>query len=147
MKLEASPIANGAIGMVQIQSQLANLRLQLQDIKKGKEGQEDLWCKKCRMDGHTKDNYLTFMNYVAFGAPNPLNGKGLPWCLICQSRGNHDEECVYLQKVVSTPANLFCKFCRSVGHNEKDCRAYQLLKEKRGDTLMKNEGFPQNEQA
>ena len=77
MKMEASPIADGAACMVQIQSQLANLTLQLQDIKKGKEGQEDLWCTKCRMDGHIKDNYLTFMNYVASGAPNPLNGKGL----------------------------------------------------------------------
>ena len=36
MKLEASPIAYGAARMVQIQSQLANLTLQLQDIKKGK---------------------------------------------------------------------------------------------------------------
>ena len=78
MKLEASPIADGAVGMVQIQLQLANLTLQLQDIKKGKEAKEDLWCTKCRMDRHNKDNYSTFMNYVASGAPNPLNGQGLP---------------------------------------------------------------------
>ena len=98
------------------------------------------------MDKHTKDNCTTFMNYVACGALNPINGQGLPWCCICHSRGHHDEECVYLQKVVSTPANLFCKFCRLVGHDEKDCRAYQLLKEKTIDTyLMKNEGFPQVE--
>ena len=82
MKLEASPIGNGAAGMVQIQSHLANLMIQLQDIKKGKESQKDLWCTKCRTDGHTKDNCLTFMNYVASGAPNPLNGKGIPWCRI-----------------------------------------------------------------
>ena len=78
MKLEASPIADGAERMVHIQLQLANLTLQLQDIKKGKEGQVDLWCTKCRTDGHTKDNCPTFMNYVTSGAPNPLNGKGLP---------------------------------------------------------------------
>ena len=126
MKLEASPIGDGAAGMVQIQSQLANLTIQLQDIKKGKESHEYLWCTKCRMDGHTKDNYLTFMNYVTFGAPNPLNGQGLPWCHICQSRGHRDEECVYLQKIVSTPANLICKFCKSVGHEKKYCRSYQL---------------------
>ena len=46
MKLEASPISNGAAGMVQIQSQLANLTIQLQDIKKGKESHKDLWCIK-----------------------------------------------------------------------------------------------------
>ena len=78
MKLEASPIADGTTRMVQIQSQLANLTLQLQDIKKGKEGQENLWFTKCRTDGHTNDKCPTFMNYVASGAPNPLNGKGLP---------------------------------------------------------------------
>ena len=37
MKLEASPFGENAIGMNQIQTQLANLMLQLQDIKKGKE--------------------------------------------------------------------------------------------------------------
>ena len=37
MKLEASPIGNGVVGMVQIQSQLDNLTIQLQEIKKGKE--------------------------------------------------------------------------------------------------------------
>ena len=78
MKLEASPIVDGAAEIVQIQSQLANFTLQLQDIKKGKEGQEELWCTKCRMDGQTKDNCSTFMNYVTFGAPNPLNGKMIP---------------------------------------------------------------------
>ena len=98
------------------------------------------------MDGHTKDNCLTFLNYVVSGAPNPLNGHGLPWCRICQSRGHHDEEFLYLQKIVSTLINLFCKFCKLVGHDEKDCRAYQLLKEKTIDTyLMKNERFAQDE--
>ena len=146
MKLEASPIDDDVVGMVQIQSQLDNLTIQLQDIKKGKEAQEDLWCTKRRMDRHTKDNFLTFMSYISSGAPNPLNGHGLPWCCICQSRGHREEECLYLQKVVVTPTNLFCKFYKLVGHEEKDCRAYQLLKEKTIDTyLVKNEGQPQAE--
>ena len=130
MNLEASPIGDSAVGMVQIQSQLANLMIQLQDIKNGKESQEYLWCTKCRTERHTKDNFLTFLNYVRSGAPNPLNGHGIPWCCICQSRGHRDEECLYLQKVVSTPASLLYKFCKSVGHDEKYCRAYQLLKKK-----------------
>ena len=37
MKLEASPISDDTEGMVQIQSQLANMMIQLQDIKKRKE--------------------------------------------------------------------------------------------------------------
>ena len=96
MKLEASPISDGAVGMMQIQSQLANLTIQLQDIKKGKEAQEYLWCKKCRTNGHTKDNCVTFMNYVSSSAPNPLNGHGLPWSHIFQTRGHHNEDCLYL---------------------------------------------------
>ena len=44
MKLEASPIGDGATGMIQIQSQLANLTLQLQDMKRRKEAHKDLQC-------------------------------------------------------------------------------------------------------
>ena len=47
MKLEASPIGDGAIGMIQIQSQLDNITIQIQYIKRGKEVQEDLWCMRC----------------------------------------------------------------------------------------------------
>ena len=45
MKLEASPIGDGVARMIQIQSQLDNLTIQLQDIKRGKELQEDLYCR------------------------------------------------------------------------------------------------------
>ena len=44
MKLEASQVGETAIGMDQIQAQLANLTLQLQDIKKAKEDCEYIWC-------------------------------------------------------------------------------------------------------
>ena len=44
MKLEASPVGETGIGMSQIQSQLENLSIQLQYIKKGKEVCEELWC-------------------------------------------------------------------------------------------------------
>ena len=44
--------------------------------------------------------------------------------------------------------NLFCKFCKLVGHEEKDRREDQLLKENTIDTyLMKNEGLDQVEPA
>ena len=80
------------------------------------------------------------MNYVVAGASNPLNTQGMPWCSICHTRCHKDEECLYLQKIVSSPASLYYKFCKSVGHDEKDCRALQLLQEKMMDTyLMKND--------
>ena len=44
MKLEASPVGESAVGMNQIQAQVANLMLQLQDIKKAKENHHDIWC-------------------------------------------------------------------------------------------------------
>ena len=43
MKLEASPVGETTVGMNQIQAQLANLTLQLQDIKKAKEYHNELW--------------------------------------------------------------------------------------------------------
>ena len=64
MKLESLPIRNIDIGITQIQSQLANLTVQLEDIKRGKEVQEELWFTRCRIDGHHKDNRSTLMNYI-----------------------------------------------------------------------------------
>ena len=88
------------------------------------------------------------MNYLALGTPNPINSQGMPWCRICQTRGHRSEECLYLQKIVSAPSNLYCKFCRSMGHNEKYSRAYQLLQEKTIDIyLMKNDEQMQDERA
>ena len=72
MKLEASPIAETSAGMVHIQNQLANLTLQLHEMKKGKEVREEVWCTKCRIEGHSREHYSVFVEYLASGAPNPL---------------------------------------------------------------------------
>ena len=80
MKQESSLIRDGGTGMMQIQSQLDNMTVQLHDIKKGKDACEDLWCTICRTDGHTKDNYPSYMKYISSGAPNPLRTHGLPLC-------------------------------------------------------------------
>ena len=126
--------------MNQIQSQLVNLTIQLQYIKKGKYSREEVWCTLCCIEGNHKDQCLDFYDYLQSGAPNPLSQGGLPWCKICQTRGHRHKECVYLQKVVSKPTNLFCNFCPFVGHKEKDCRAYDLLQERTMDTyFMKGE--------
>ena len=60
MKLEALLIAETTTGMAQIQNQLANITLQLQDIKKGKEVREKVWCTKCRTEGHSREHCLVF---------------------------------------------------------------------------------------
>jgi hypothetical protein len=35
-----------------------------------------------------------------------------------------------MQKYVQTPTNLYCTFYKSVGHNDRDCRAYDLIHER-----------------
>ena len=73
MKLEASPVGESVVGMNQIQAQLENLTIQLQDIKKVKEYRDDTWCTRCHANGHTKDNYPSFQNYLVSRGPNPLS--------------------------------------------------------------------------
>ena len=60
MKLEAFPVGETMVGMNQIELQLANLMLQLQDIKKDKEDHDDLWCSWCHANRNTKDTCSTF---------------------------------------------------------------------------------------
>ena len=130
MKLEESTIGESVVGMNQIQEQLANLTLQHQDIKKGKEEHTDIWCTRCHRDGHTKDTCPFFRNYLLSGDPNPLSSGGVPWCHICQFYGHQHEECSYMQKMVSNPTNLYYSFCCSVRHEDTDCWAYDPLQER-----------------
>ena len=60
MKLEDSPVGENATHMNQIQTQLENMTLQLQDIKKGKEHRKEVWCTRCRTEGHQKDQCPDF---------------------------------------------------------------------------------------
>ena len=94
MNLESSPIGETSAGMMQIQLQLVNLMVQLQDIKKGKEVQEELWCTICETDIHYKDNFPVLINYFPV-LMNPINTQGMPWCRIYQTRGHKLEECLY----------------------------------------------------
>ena len=80
------------------------------------------------------------MKYPASGAPNLINTQGIPWCGICQTRGHRSEECLYLQKIVSALASLYCKFCQLVGHDDKYCTEHNLLQEKTVDTYLMNIG-------
>ena len=72
MKLEALSIAETSPRMVQIHNQLSNLTLKLQDIQKGNQVREEVWCTKCRIVGHSKEHYLVYTEYMVSGAPNLL---------------------------------------------------------------------------
>ena len=100
MKLEASPLAETSTAMKNLQNQLANLMLQMHEIKKGKEIAQELWCIKCKGQGHTKDNCPVFVEYLASGAPNPLLQTQGPWCELCRTRGHRPQEFPLLQKYV-----------------------------------------------
>jgi hypothetical protein len=125
MKLESSSVG-GSGGMAQVQTQLASLTIQLEDITKGKEKCEQFWCTKCRTEGHHKDECPTFMQHLETGAPNPLPGGG--YYEICKKLGHQPIECPLLQKYLSTPRKLFFNFFKSVGHEEKDLRAFDLMR-------------------
>ena len=136
MKLEASLVGETTVGMNQIQAQLANMTLQLQDIKKAKEDHDDLWCTQCRANGHTKDTCPTFWNYLLSGAPNPLSYVGIPWCRIFQVYGYWNENYEYMQKMVTKAESLYCTFCQSVGHDDKNFWPYELLQERTYDSYI-----------
>jgi hypothetical protein len=49
-----------------------------------------------------------------------------------------------MQNYVQTPTNLYCTFCKSVGHDDRDCRAYYLMHE-RSREIYKIQGEVQQE--
>jgi hypothetical protein len=96
-------------------------------MTKGKEKCEQVWCTKCRIQGHHKDKFPTFTQYLEMGALNPLSRGG--YCEICKKWGHHPTECTLLYKYQSTPRNLFCNFCKLVGHEEFFFRVFDLMRE------------------
>ncbi len=50
------------------------------------------------------------------------------WCMIFHIGGKHAiDKCHLLQKYTQTSQQLFCNFYRSVGHDERRCRSYELM--------------------
>ena len=54
MKLETTPVGDNS-GIAQIQAQLAEMDLELRDMKKGKSIREEDWCTRCKIEGHDKE--------------------------------------------------------------------------------------------
>jgi hypothetical protein len=135
MKLEETPVGETNPGMSQTLNQLTSLSLQVEDMKKdkGKEKREYIWCIRCKSEVDDKEHFPLFNEYLASRAANPLKKAIVPWCEVCRTR-HHPSECYYMQKYVQTPTNLYYTFYKYVGHDEKDCRAYDLLHEISGDT-------------
>jgi hypothetical protein len=75
-------------GLVQVQSQLANLMIQLQDMAKTKVMHEHVWCTTCHSEGHHRDEFPILPNYVVIGAPSPFPSGQSEWCEICRKWGH-----------------------------------------------------------
>ena len=128
MKLKTTPVRENS-RIAQIQAQLAEMALEIRDMKKGKSIRENVWCTRCKTEGHDKEQCLVLRNYLNTGAPNPFNPNVL-YCEICRTTGQHRLEDSYLlQRYVQVPKNPYCKFYKSVGHNEDECRSFDLMRE------------------
>ena len=128
MKLETTPVGDNS-GIAQIQEQLAEMALELHDMKKGKATREEVWCTRCKTKGHDKEQCPALRNYLNTGAPNLFNPNVL-YYEICRTTGQYRPEyCYLLQRYVQVPKNPYCKFCNSVGHNEDECHSFDLMRE------------------
>jgi hypothetical protein len=99
---------------------------------KGKDKREDIWCVRCKSEGHDKEHCPIFNEYLASGASSPLKQDILPWCEVCKNK-HRPSECYYMKKHVQTPTNLYCTFCKSMGNDDRDCRAYDIMHERSRD--------------
>jgi hypothetical protein len=93
---------------------------------KGKDKREYIWSVRCKLEGHNKEHFPLFHEYLASGASSPLKQDTLPWCKVCRNR-HHPGECYYMQKYVQTPTNLYFTLYNSLGHDDRDCRDYDLM--------------------
>ena len=133
MRLEALPLSKSMMGMDQLQKQLVNITLELQSLKKGKEVRKEVWCTRCRVEGHSKEQCPVFAQYLASGAPNPLPQTWGLSCKICIQVGQRPQDCHMLQKYTKTPKNLYCTFYSSVGHDDSHCRTLDMVMERTQD--------------
>jgi hypothetical protein len=139
MKLETFTIGDNT-GMAQVQSQLVVLTIHMSKLMKGKEKCEQVWCITCKTKGHCKEEYPTFVKCMAIRAPNPLV-EGVGYCEICKTWGNHSIAFPLLQKYQSTLRNLFFNFFKYVGHDEKDCRVFELMRKHTLDAYIIQEEY------
>lgn len=95
-----------------------------------KEKRENVLCMYCKAEGQYKNQCPTLKEYLTTGAPNPIGQEEEAWCEIYKNRGHGPENCHLLQKYESTPRILYCNVCRSVGPEQFNCCAWQLMSER-----------------
>ena len=95
----------------------------MQSLKQDKtirpEVHEEVWCVKCKSQGHDRDHCPIFTNYIEGGGIMPLRPEAQAgpstvlslWFSIYQVAEKHAmDNCHLLQKYVQMPQQLFCNF-------------------------------------
>jgi hypothetical protein len=75
---------------------------------------------------------------MAIGIPNPFRTGGL-WCDICKKQGNDPYNFPMMQKYQTVPKISYCNFCKLVGHDDKNCRIMDLMRETTSDAYRVKE--------
>ena len=72
MKLEAAPREDTSVWVQQIQEQPGAMYMEIQNLQKvqGKDARSDLWCIRCRVSSHTKDQCPLLADYMQVGGPS-----------------------------------------------------------------------------
>jgi hypothetical protein len=73
------------------------------------------------------------VQYLAAGVPNPLPTGG-PWCENCKKHGHDQYHCPMMQKYNIVPKISYCNFCKSTGHDDKDYRILELMRDRTLET-------------
>ena len=120
------------------------MHMEIRNLRKerGKDGCADLWCIRCRVSGHTKDQCPLLTDYMQVGGPSPIHpgpsrepilsrpGSSRPvlWCDDCRVAGLHDSN-HYPRLGVYVPElkQQQCRFYQSVGHDEQNYHTYDLM--------------------
>ncbi len=135
MKLEIAPVGESS-RMAQIQVHFADLTIEICNMKKGKEIREKIWCTKCKTEGHDKKQCLALRNYLNTRVLSPFNNNIL-YCEICRVTGhNRPKDCYLLQRYVQVAKNPYCRFFKSLGHNEDERRSFNLMMERTQDAYQ-----------
>lgn len=80
MTLHETSMQDANLGVQQIHTQLQNLHLEMQSLKKDRrarlEAHEEFWCLKCKGQGHDKDHCLVFQNICCSRGTNASKAEG-----------------------------------------------------------------------
>jgi hypothetical protein len=82
------------------------------------------------------------MQYMATGVPNPFPTRG-PWCDICNINGHDPYHFPMMHKCKRVPKISYCNFFKSVGHDDKDCRTMEMMRERTSyEEMMTQQAAP-----